>query len=311
MEREAPGESEPRRVELGRGRVLEVRPVAAGDVDGLSDLYDTLDPEDRRTRFFTFYRPGREFFVRMASVQERGGFGLVAVEDPDGPAPRIVGEASYNLLPNGDGELGITVAAGWRGWLGPYLVAALCEAAAARGVTNLEADVLIGNGPMLAVLRARGAANMAHPDWTVARVLIGTHGDAPSWPGPHDRPRVLVETPGGRWAAEEAARQAGIDVIVCSGPTRRRLPCPALEGRPCPLAAAADAIVACPEPRDEEGNWRPEDDAAGETPWERLVGAHGVLHGGVPLCVTPAGRPASELLVQVEDVLARSPVRRR
>lgn len=304
MEREAPAEFEPRRVELGR-RMLEVRPVATGDVDALADLYATLDPDDRRTRFFTFYRPGRDFFVRMASVQERGGFGLVAVVDPDAPGARIVGEASYNLLPNGDGELGITVAAGWRGWLGPYLVAALCDAAAARGVPNLEADVLIGNRPMLAVLRSRGAANLTHPDWTVVRVVIGTHGDAPSWPGSHDRPRVLVETPGGSWAAEGAAREAGIDVIVCNGPTRRRRPCPALQGRPCPLAAGADAIVACPEPRDEEGNWRTEEGAETETPWERLVEAHGVLHAGVPLCVTPAGRPAAELLTLVQGLLTR------
>lgn len=304
MEREARPEFAPRRIELGRGGVLEVRAVAPGDEDALSDLYETLEPDDRRTRFFTFYRPKRDFFVRMASVRERGGFGLVAVAGPDGPAPRIVGEASYNLLPNGDGELGITVAAGWRGWLGPYLVAALCEAAAARGVPNLEADVLVGNRPMLAVLRARGAANLAHPDWTVVRVLIGTAGDAPTWPGAHDRPRVLVETPGGSWAAEGAARQAGIDVIVCNGPTRRRLPCPALEGRPCPLAASADAILACPEPRDEEGG--SETGGAGEEgPWERLVRAHGVLHAGVPVCITPAGRPAAELLARVEGLLSR------
>lgn len=311
MERDANAEFEPRRVELGPKRVLEVRPVAARDVDALSDLYDTLDPDDRRTRFFTFYRPGRDFFVRMASVEERGGFGLVAVVDPDGPAPLIVGEASYNLLPNGDGELGITVASGWRGWLGPYLVAALCDAAAARGVANLEADVLIGNRPMLAVLRARGAANLAHPDWTVVRVLIGTRGEAPSWPGPHDRPRVLVETPGGSWAAEGAARDAGIDVIVCGGPRRRRLPCPALEGRPCPLALAADAIVVCPEPPDEEGSPQTGKATPGESPWERLLDAHGVLHAGVPLCVTPAGRPAAELLARVEDVLTgkRTPAR--
>ena len=307
MEREAQRDFEPRRFQLGRGGVLEVRPVATGDVDALSDLYDSLDPDDRRTRFFTFYRPDREFFVRMTSVQDRGGFGLVALVDPDGPAPRIVGEASYSLLPNGDGELGITVASGWRGWLGPYLVAALCDAAAARGVPNLEADVLIGNRPMLAVLRARGAANLAHPDWTVVRVLLGTRGEAPSWPGTHDRPRVLVEAPGGSWAAEGVARDAGIDVIVCGGPRRRRLPCPALEGRPCPLAAAADAIVVCPEVPDEEGSPQTGTSRLGQTPWERLVMAHGVLHAGVPLCVTSAGRPAAELLVQVEEALTGKP----
>lgn len=302
MERDAPGPFEPRRVELDGGTELEVRQVAAGDEDALSDLYAGLGPEDRQRRFFSSYQPGREFFERMTSVGERGGFGLVAVVDPGGPAPRIVGEAAYNLLPNGDGELGITVATGWRGWLGPYLVAVLCEAAAARGVPNLEAEVLVTNRPMLAVLRARGGANLGHSDWTTVRVLVGTSGPAPSWPGAHDRPRVLVEAPGGRWAAEEAAREAGIDVVVCGGPEGRRIPCPALQGRACPLAEAADAIVVWSAPHDENGGGDAE--GAGETPWERLAEAHGQLHAGVPVCVAAARRPAAELLSRVRRILA-------
>jgi hypothetical protein len=91
----------------------------------------------------------------MTNVTERGGFGLIAMmEGPDNTS-RIVGEATYELLPDGDGELGITVAEDARGWLGPYLLDALVEAAAARGVPNLEADVLVANRRMLTMLRAR------------------------------------------------------------------------------------------------------------------------------------------------------------
>lgn len=57
---------------------------------------------------------------------------------------RIVGEASYELLPNGAGELAITVAADQRGWIGPYLLDAMVEAAAAGGVPNVEADGGLG-----------------------------------------------------------------------------------------------------------------------------------------------------------------------
>ena len=74
----------------------------------------------------------------MAAV-EGVGYGVVAVVDH--PLEQIVGEADYFLLDNG--ELVITVAADWRGWLGPYLLDVLIEAAAARGVPNLEAEFLV------------------------------------------------------------------------------------------------------------------------------------------------------------------------
>ena len=61
----------------------------------------------------------------------------------DEPVERIVAEADYFLLDNGNGELAVTVAADWRGWLGPYLLDALIEAAAARGVANLRQSDLV------------------------------------------------------------------------------------------------------------------------------------------------------------------------
>jgi hypothetical protein len=131
--------------------VLAVRPATPRDVDGLEALYAALSDEDRFRRFFALYRPPRSFFERLADVADRGGCGLVAVD-----GDRIVGEASYELLPDGDGELGMTVASDRRGWLGPYLLDPLAEAAAARGVPNLEAEALVTNCRMLSLLR-RGA----------------------------------------------------------------------------------------------------------------------------------------------------------
>jgi hypothetical protein len=272
--------------------------VTPADVDGLAALYDGLSADDRYRRFFSSYRPPLDFFERLATVVDRGGYGVVAtVDSPSGEAAahtgdaadgadgtrartqRIVGEASYELLPNGDGELAIAVAADQRGWLGPYLLDALVEAAAARGVPNLEADVLVTNRRMLALLRARGYATLGSNDWVTLRLMIGTAGHTPEWPaggGPVDPrrgPRVLVEAPGGRWHAGAEAEAAGLQVITCSGPRGERTRCPALAGRPCPLAAAADAVVVSNAPDDER--------------WRALVDAHAELHPGVPVCVEP------------------------
>jgi hypothetical protein len=249
--------------------------MRGSDAEGLIALYAGLDTDDQYRRFFSGHPPPEAFVRNMTNVTERGGFGLVAVmEGPDGTR-RIVGEATYELLPDGDGELGITVAEDARGWLGPYLLDALVEAAAARGVPNLEADVLVANRRMLTMLRARGYAVVDHDEQpAVVRVAIGTTQRVPTWPGTHERPRLLVEVPGGRWHAEEAARGAGFQVLACPGPLLGWSHCPALHGEPCPLAAGADLIV----------------DAVPHETGRSLLDAHRRVHPSVPICVElPSG----------------------
>lgn len=158
---------------LPEGELLEIRPVEMDDVPGIVALYRRLSTDDLHYRFFSGFRPTQAVVRRWIDEMERsGGFGLVAVVS-DG-TQEIVGQASYSLLADGNGELGITVAPQWRGWLGPYLLDALVEAASSRGVENLEADILADNRPMLALVRARGFSEIDDGDWTVRKVLIGT-----------------------------------------------------------------------------------------------------------------------------------------
>ena len=272
-----------RDVALSDERHIVIRPACAADAAGLIALYDTLDTEDMYRRFFASYRPRPEFFVDMATVADRGGARLVALlHDPSEAEDRIVGEAGYIPLPNGDGELAIVVAPRWRGWLGPFLLDALVETAAANGIPNLEADVLTVNRRMLGLLQSRGAVVMGHDDWTVVRLLIGTASQRPIWPGEHDRLRVLVEGAGGRWHAEQEARAAGIQVLGCPGPRDGARGCPALSGEPCPLAADADVIVVA----------HPPDDVR----WHELLVAHADVHPGVPVCLEPGGLALDEHL---------------
>jgi hypothetical protein len=204
-----------------------------------------------------------------------------------------VGEAGYSLEPDGGGDFGIAVAASHRGWLGPYLLDTLVEAAAERGVPYLTADILLSNRCMLAVVRHRGYASIGYDEWHTVRVLIGTRERAPEWPGHHERPRVLVEAPGARWHAEQAARDADVDVAVCRGPgsTGGRC-CPAVQGRPCPLAAGADAIVVALRPDDPHG--------------PALVDAHARLHPDVPVYTEPSGTSAEDAVREVLSLLGAS-----
>ena len=270
------------------GRCIHIRPARREDAAGLMALYDALDTDDRRHRFFNSYHPGAAFYIEMATEGDRGGARLVAVVgDGSGTGERIIGEAGYALLANGDGELGMAVMPGWRGQLGSHLLDALVESAAAAGVPNLEADVLTVNRPMLALLRGRGAVVMEHEGWTAMRLVIGTSDRVPSWPGPHDRPRVLVEAPGGRWHAEDEARAAGFLVLTCPGPEAGHPHCPVLDGKPCPLAADADVIVVSHPPDDER--------------WQALLAAHAEVHPGVPVCLEPSPLPVDVLLASPKE----------
>jgi RimJ/RimL family protein N-acetyltransferase len=262
-------------IDLAGGRTLTVRPMREVDADGLEALYRDLSEDDRYRRFFSRLHPRRDFADSWARVSERGGFGLVAILG-DGGSERLVAEAAYSPIGEGLAEFAVTVAADWRGWLGPYLVDTLAAAAAARGVSTLEAEVLVENKPMRAVLRRRGSVTVDRPDWSVVRVIIGTGDGPPSWPASDDRLRVLVEGGAGRWRGEGAARGAGASVVRCPGPFDPFVRCPALEGRPCPLAADADVIVlALP----------PSDDRVVE-----LLATHRRLHAGSPLAGDFEGR---------------------
>jgi len=290
---------EARRLELPGGRTLTVRASEPGDADALESLYRSLSDDDLYRRFFQARVPTRKVIEHVLGAAGRQGVGLVAeLVEADGTTS-LVGETSYELLPDSGGDLGITVGPRARGWLGPYLLDVLLTAARDRGVTNIQADVLVENRRMLALVRSRGYATLDHSEApAIVRVVIGTAGRTPPWPGPgrgpgtHERTRILVEAPGGRWRDEAAARGAGMDVLVCPGPLASHGRCPAMAGRPCPLASGADVIVDGIDPARPEGH--------------ALLEAHGRLHGGVPICVDDPSLDAAEMVGLLQR-LARRP----
>jgi len=240
------------------------------DTPGLVALYASLGEDDVYRRFFSAHAPPESFIEKMAQVEERGGVGLVAVIESNDGSGRVVGEATCERIGDDLGELGITVAEDARGWLGPYLLDALVEQAAVRGMSSIQADVLLSNRRMLSLLRSRGLAVVEHSEQpAIVRVRIGTAGHVPAWAGAHDHPRLLIEVPGGRWPDVGAARAAGFQVLACPGPLRGWSQCPALHGEPCPLAAGADLIV----------------DAVPGEAGRSLLEAHRSAHHSVPVCI--------------------------
>ncbi len=297
----------PEIIDLADGARMEVRATVADDAARICELYDQLSIGDRRRRFFSAFKPRLDWCRHWATVGSRGGFGVIAVVRRDGGADETAGEAGYALRSDGDGDLAVTIAPSWRGWLGPYLLDVLVRHARDVGLANLQADILLENGPMLSLLRRRDPVAMGHDDGVV-RLSVGTSGPVSTWPPKERRPRVLVEVAGRRWSGERAAEEAGLATAMCAGPgARSEHGCPVLDGGRCPLADAADAIVVLLDPDDERS--------------ERLIRAHreqspgtpvlvrhrpdGDARGPVPGCieVEPGGRDA---VAQLLSLLGRS-----
>lgn len=276
-----------RTLPLPEGRRLVVRGAVESDVELLAALYERLPSLDLRYRFFASYHPPRSFFEHQTRLEEEGGGSLVAAVT--GAGEQIVGHAGYVLLPDGGGEFALTVAHGWRGWLGPYLLDSLVELAASRGVPNLQADVLFENQAMLALLRGRGYVSMATGDFSVIRAAIATSAEMPFWDRGKGPPLLVDESVGGRWIGEREALQAGWRVAGCAraaGAGARQ--CPALAGRQCPLAACASAVIV----------GLPAD--AGKA----LVSAHARLHPTVP--VIPLSGPDTHEVMEALASIRRS-----
>lgn len=229
---------------IAGGQTLVVRRATADDVDAITALYGELTPDDLYRRFFCGSPPPRTLIEGWVAMDGDAGAMLVAeVRDSCRSAGVIVAEALWAASPDGPPEFSLTVARNWRGWLGPYLLDTLVEAAAEQDVPSLYADILVDNRQMLAVVRARGYV-VLDSDWSIVRVMIATGRGVPAWPRGDPRPRVLVEVSGGRWQAATVAANAGLLVIGCSGPSGTPDGwCPALRGEPCPLADGARVVV--------------------------------------------------------------------
>jgi acetyltransferase len=131
---------------------IAIREIRADDEDAIGRLLADLDPESRRLRWFTGAIDIRRAADWAAHPERCRAVGLLALA-----GDRLVGHAV--LVPDADdrGEVAFEVAAGWRHHgIAGALLERLLDAAAARGLREVFAEVLPDNADMLAVLREHG-----------------------------------------------------------------------------------------------------------------------------------------------------------
>jgi hypothetical protein len=229
-------------IELGPRGELSVRHAVPGDEAALDALYGELTPSDLTKRFFTSGKPSEQFLEGWVGVEARGGLCLL-VELTTSSDCRVVAEAGFAPLADGDAELGITVAPGHRGWTGPWLLDVLMAHASEMGVENIQALVKTENRPMLDIIRHRGCARFDDKDWETTRVTMSTNGHTPTWPPESARPRILIESPRSRPDTARRAREQGGTILICGGFDQKGSHCPLHNDHRCPLIEGADAVV--------------------------------------------------------------------
>ena len=228
----------PMTLALPSGQRLAVRFVQPSDAEPLRGLYERLDVDATYRRFLTQELPPPGVFERLVAISDRHGCSLVVVDVATG---LIVAEADFELLRNGNGEIAITASHPWRGWMGPFLLALLCQVADARGVPNFEAEILSTDRAPGPVAEAHAGAPIAAQHPQTVRVAFSTRNAAPRIAG-DQRPSDLVEMRASAFEAIARMAVGGYDVAACLQRDQAhgcRLECDAA----CPLVKSAELVV--------------------------------------------------------------------
>jgi acetyltransferase len=140
----------------GRREVFAIRPIRPEDAEAHAAFFTRLAPEDVRLRFFSTVRAlSPEQIVRFTEVDYEREIALIAVRPGSGETVGV-----GRLVREGDGkraEFAIILQPDAKGQgLGRHLLERLMDWARGQEVTEITAQVLAENAPMLALARRLG-----------------------------------------------------------------------------------------------------------------------------------------------------------
>jgi RimJ/RimL family protein N-acetyltransferase len=146
---------------LRNGTPVHLRVLGTQDRDKIVAAFGKLDPESVYTRFFSFKKALSDTDLQRLEDTDPARSLALAAFVGDGPDETLIGAGSYVALPPAEGrraaEVAFTIEEDYQGQgLASRLLAALVGIARQHGFTHLEAEVLAGNAPMLAVFERSG-----------------------------------------------------------------------------------------------------------------------------------------------------------
>jgi ribosomal protein S18 acetylase RimI-like enzyme len=144
-------------IRLRDGSTVTLRPLVAGDRALIADVFERLSPRSRYLRFFTpVPRLPKRTLDSLMDVDQVDHIALIALHE--GQAVGVV-RAVRDRDDRSLAHLALTVVDDFQGrGLGRELIAAIREAAAARGVSALVLDVHPENDVMQRLARSLGVS---------------------------------------------------------------------------------------------------------------------------------------------------------
>ena len=158
-------------ITLRDGRSVRVRAMEPADEPELLQAFSRMSEDARYMRFMRVVRePNLERLRKVLASFPEGGIGIVATV-PAEDGVDIVGSAIAIVVNRTTCEFAISVASAFGGaGLASALMRVLINAAAARGLTEMEGFVLAENQPMLRLARRLGFSVVPDPEDRAVRI---------------------------------------------------------------------------------------------------------------------------------------------
>ena len=177
---------------LNDGRVVVIRSVRPQDAGPMARFVERgLSPASRRRRFHGAIKSLPSALLAALTGADQNDHVALVAEAPEAGAAEegrmaIVAEARFvTEEPGQPAELALAVADAWQGQgLGAALMDLLCRQGRLRGLPGLQADVMVDNAAMLALLCSRGSIVCRHPeDTALRRIWVPLHRAEQDYPG--------------------------------------------------------------------------------------------------------------------------------
>lgn len=158
-------------IPLRDGRSVRIRAMVPADEPELLQAFSRMSDDARYMRFMRVVRePNLERLRKVLASFPEGGIGIVATV-PAEDGVDIVGSAIAIIVNATTCEFAINVASTFGGaGLASALMRVLIDAAAARGLTEMEGFVLAENQPMLRLARRLGFSVVPDPEDCAVRI---------------------------------------------------------------------------------------------------------------------------------------------
>jgi len=158
-------------IPLRDGRSVRVRAVAPSDEPELLQAFSRMSEDARYMRFMRVVRePNLERLRKVLASFPAGGIGIVATVPADDGVDIVVSAIAI-VVDGATCEFAINVASTFGGaGLASALMRVLIDAAAARGLTEMEGFVLAENQPMLRLAKRLGFSVAPDPEDRAVRI---------------------------------------------------------------------------------------------------------------------------------------------